>query len=174
MNELAIDSHNSWLLNRNTGKRFEKVGGSIESSTIIDLSLCEGIFRNVTFKDILFTNSSLQCTTFSGCIFINVKFIGCDLRESDFRGSAIKGIEFSNCNMSYVVGDGIAIKSLQLGKYHVVLLGDKIFIGCKSSTIIELTELASLSDDIVESVGEVGCASWWNRYKALLLNLSNM
>jgi len=133
------------------------------------LDFMDADFRNTDFKNTDFRNTDFRNTNFWNADFMdadfrNTDFMDADFRNTDFRNTDFRNTDFRNTNFWNVIGDGLKIKTLTLPKYKVVIIGDKIQIGCKKYTF---NEWFNFTDEHISKMDE-GALWWWNKWKEVI------
>lgn len=84
-----------------------------------------------------------------------------DLRQADLRGADLTDADLSGADLRWATGNGREVITLQLGRYHVVVAGERMTIDSHTRLI---TDWLALNEADIEQLGgnaAVGWAATW-------------
>ena len=88
----------------------------------------------------------------------NIDLSGVDLSKANLRGANLRG----------AIGDGNIIRTVQSGKYHIVITESMMAIGCEQHSIDDW--FLFTDKQIIEMDGKEAL-QWWRKWKPILLQI---
>jgi len=89
---------------------------------------------------------------------------GANLRDADLRSADLKGADLRGADLRWCIGDGSIIRTIQSGKYAVVIGPENMSVGCQCHV---WADWIAFTDDDVEFMGNDALA-WWTAWKPIL------
>lgn len=109
----------------------------------------------------------LSGANLSGADLSGVNLSGANLRDADLRNADLSGADLSwaglrnadlsDADLRGAVGNGREVSTLQLGRYHVVVAGERMAIGCQTRLI---ADWLALNETRIEQLGGSNAVEW--------------
>ena len=93
-----------------------------------------------------------------------------DLNSADLRDADLSSVDLSNVMLWNTIGNMREIKSLQLEKYPITYINNRLQIGCKNYSI---EEWKNFTDDEIDYMDN-RALEWWKKWKDYIFTTIEM
>ena len=108
--------------------------------------------------------ANLRWADLGGADLSGADLSGADLRWADLGGASLSKANLDNASLMNCAGDNKFIRSIQSGKYVIVLAYGVMQIGCERHSISDWWEF---SDDEIAKM-DTDALNWWKKWKPIL------
>jgi hypothetical protein len=167
-----LANHKKWLNNEEGGIRAD-----FRDARKINLKSANLKYANLEGANLSFANlegADLSCANLMHTKFTYANLKGANLEGANLYDANLEGANLTGANLECVcfnrtIGNNKEVKSLQLGKYLIVILtGVRICIGCEEHSI---EEWEHFTDEEIENMDK-GALKWWKEWKKVILKVA--
>jgi hypothetical protein len=134
----VLRDHAAWIAN-NGGKRADLSGADLRGA-------------------------HLSCTDLSGADLSGADLRGACLCHTNLRGADLREAELRGIKINFSTGNGREIKSLDTGRWPVVISPHYMAIGCRQHDIDEWLEF---DDDAIDAM-DANALEWWRIWRPVI------
>jgi len=169
-----LEKHKLWLDSKEGGIRADFSKANLEGINLKNANLMMANLEgaNLSFAKLKGVNLSCANLMHTKLTYANLK--DANLEKANLYDANLEGANLTNANLEYVclnrtIGNNKEIKSLQLGKYVVIILvGIRICIGCEEYSI---EEWENFTDEEINKMDK-GALKWWKDWKETIMKIA--
>jgi hypothetical protein len=169
-----LANHKKWLNNEEGGIRANLSNANLEEINLKNANLMWANLEGANLSHAKLKGVDLSCANLMHTKLAYANLKDANLEKANLYDANLEGVNLTNANLSYVclhraIGNNKEVKSLQLGKYLIVILtGVMIYIGCEEHSI---EEWEHFTDEEIENMDK-GALKWWKEWKEMILKVA--
>jgi hypothetical protein len=169
-----LENHKKWLDSKEGGIRAD-----FRNADLRKINLKSANLKYANFEGANLSFAKLKGANLSSANLMHTKLTYANLERANLEGANLydanlEGANLTNANLNYVclhraIGNNKEVKSLQLGKYLIVILtGVMIYIGCEEHSI---EEWANFTDEEISKLDDEAL-KWWKEWKEIIMKVA--
>jgi len=139
-------------------------GASLGGADLLGAVLTVANLSHADLQGVNLTCAKLRSAYFASASLYQANLEDADATGADFRKSNMGEVSLKNTSIRWATGDNSVLRSIQTGRYQVVISPDVMAIGCKQYPI---KVWWYFSDKDINSMDR-GALEWWKKWRHIL------